>query len=121
MSPSDFTALASPEPGTRVAAHFLSFANGVRRWVYAHDIALPYPERTSQSSAVPSPPAFGRTPANGPSPSTSSLETFSTPSRVILNPPGVPQSRFLVTTAPRSESVVPSQMPPQWFDMIYLQ
>ena len=38
----DFTALASPEPGTRVAAHFLSFVNGVCRLVYAQDIALPY-------------------------------------------------------------------------------
>ena len=38
----DFTALASPEPGTRVATHFVSFVNGVRRWVYAQDIALPY-------------------------------------------------------------------------------
>ena len=36
------TALASPEPGTRVAAHFLFFANGVRGRVYAQGIALPY-------------------------------------------------------------------------------
>ena len=37
----DFTALASPEPGTRVAAYFVSFADRIRRWVYAQDITLP--------------------------------------------------------------------------------
>ena len=82
----------------------------------------PITERTSQSSAVPPPPPFGRTPANGPSPSTSSIGTFSTPSHVALNPPNVPQSRFSVSTAPRSESAAaqPSaQMPPNWFDMVY--
>ncbi|KAF8257945.1 hypothetical protein EI94DRAFT_1791385 [Lactarius quietus] len=83
----------------------------------------PITERTSPSSAVPPPPAFGRTPANGPSPSTSSVETFSTPSHVMLNPPSVPQSRFSVSTAPRSDSVVAQQsggqMPPNWFDMVY--
>ncbi|KAH9037073.1 hypothetical protein EDB85DRAFT_1937831 [Lactarius pseudohatsudake] len=73
----------------------------------------PITERTSQSSAVPPPPPFGRAPANGPSPSTSSIETFSTPSGIILNPPGVPPSRFSVSTAPSG------QMAPNWFGTIY--
>jgi hypothetical protein len=77
-------------------------------------------ERTSPSSAIPPPPAFGRTPANGPSPSTSSIETFSTPSCVILNPPTVPQSRFSVSTGPRTESTAQSggHIPP-WLDVVY--
>ncbi len=73
----------------------------------------PITERTSQSSAVPPPPAFGRTPANGPSPSTSSIETFSTPSGVTLMPPAVPQSRFSVSTAPSGQAA------PHWFGMVY--
>ena len=36
----DFTALASPEPGTRVAARFLSFANGVRLPYHRADIPV---------------------------------------------------------------------------------
>ncbi|KAH9062354.1 hypothetical protein EDB87DRAFT_1606636 [Lactarius vividus] len=70
-------------------------------------------ERTSESFAVPPPPAFGRAPANGPSPSTSSIETFSTPSGISLNPPAVPPSRFSVSTAPSG------QVPPNWFGTIY--
>ncbi|KAI9453147.1 hypothetical protein BJY52DRAFT_861579 [Lactarius psammicola] len=73
----------------------------------------PITERTSQSSAVPLPPAFGRTPANGPSPSTSSIETFSTPSCIMMNPPAVPPSRFSVSTAPSG------QIAPNWFGTIY--
>ncbi|KAH9170144.1 hypothetical protein EDB89DRAFT_1979868 [Lactarius sanguifluus] len=73
----------------------------------------PITERTSQSSAMPPPPAFGRAPANGPSPSTSSIETFSTPSGIILNPPAVPPSRFSVSTVPSG------QMAPNWFGTIY--
>ncbi|KAH8997679.1 hypothetical protein EDB86DRAFT_2914303 [Lactarius hatsudake] len=72
----------------------------------------PITERTSQSSAMPPPPAFGRGPANGPSPSTSSIGTFSTPSGVILHPPAVPPSRFSVSTAPSA---------PNWFGTIYPQ
>lgn len=73
----------------------------------------PITERTSQSSAMPPPPPFGRAPANGPSPSTSSIDTFSTPSGIILNPPGVPPSRFSVSTVPSG------QMAPNWFGTIY--
>ncbi|KAI9442759.1 hypothetical protein H4582DRAFT_1930758 [Lactarius indigo] len=74
----------------------------------------PITERTSQSSAIPPPPTFGRAPANGPSPSTSSIETFSTPSGIVLNhPPAVPPSRFSVSTAPSGP------IPPNWFGTIY--
>ncbi|KAH9060359.1 hypothetical protein EDB83DRAFT_2387161 [Lactarius deliciosus] len=75
-------------------------------------ISTPSQTETSQSSAMPPPPPFGRAPANGPSPSTSSIETFSTPSGIILNPPAVPPSRFSVSTAPSA---------PNWFGTIYPQ
>jgi hypothetical protein len=104
-------------PPTRSPSQTESVVGSMRRTPLS-----PITERTSQSSAVPPPPPFGRTPAIGPSPSTSSIGTFSTPSHVALNPPNVPQSRFSVSTAPRSESTAaqPSaQMPPNWFDMIY--
>ena len=72
----------------------------------------PITERTSPSSTVPPPPAFGRAPANGPLPSTSSIDTLSTPSRSRV-PTVVPQNRFSVSTAPtRSEQPGQQQMTP---------
>jgi hypothetical protein len=61
-----------------------SVVGSIRRILFA-----PITEPTPPSSAMPSSPAFGRTPPDGPSTLTSSIETFSMPSRVVLNPPSV--------------------------------
>ena len=114
LQPSPPLSLVPVSPPTLSPSQTESVVGSMRRTSLS-----PITERTSQSSAVPPPPAFGRTPVNGPLPSTSSTETFSTPSLVVLNPQGVPPSKFSVSTAPRSESVAPSQVRPNWFDMIY--
>jgi hypothetical protein len=114
-------AFATYEPGFPVGANDVPFANRVRRLSIRRTSLSPITERTSPSSTVPPPPAFGHTPANGLSTSTSSTETSSTPSCIILNSPTIPQSRFSVSTAPRPESIAQSgqQMLRPWLDTLY--
>ena len=77
----------------------------------------PITERTSLSSTVPPPPPFGQPAANGASPCTSSIDTFSKPSRSRVPTVIVPQSHFSVLT--RSEQPDQQQMLSNWFDMGY--
>jgi hypothetical protein len=53
----------------------------------------PIDESRTSSPNVPPPPAFGRTPNGGPSPSTSTVETLSTPPGVIASPANASQAR----------------------------
>ena len=97
----DFTALASLEPGFCVTAYFVFFENGVRRWVHAQDIALRYHREDI--------PVVCGAPAT-------SLRRQAREWTVALDV--INQDIFSISTAPRSESVAPSQMPPNWLDMI---
>ena len=57
---------------------------------------------------------------NGPSPSSSSIETFSMPSQSRVLTVVVSQSRFSVSTAPtRSGQPGQQHMSTNWFDMVY--
>ncbi|KAF8499536.1 hypothetical protein F5888DRAFT_83251 [Russula emetica] len=81
----------------------------------------PISESRTPSPAVPPLPAFGCTPLGRPSPSTSTIETISTPSGPIPPPLNAPQASLLTTSRVRSDLAVPNDPTRQsLFDMINL-
>lgn len=81
----------------------------------------PISESRTPSPAVPPLPAFGCTPLGGPSPSTSTIETISTPSGQIAPPLNRPQATLGTTSRMRSDPAVPNDPTRQsLFDMINL-
>lgn len=78
----------------------------------------PISESRTPSPTVPPLPAFGCS-LGGPSPSTSTIETFSTPSGPISHP-NAPQASAVTTPRVRSDSVAPTDPTRQAFlDMMY--
>jgi len=85
-----------------------------------HTQLSPITERTTPSPPVPSLPPFGRTPLNGTSPSTSSIETFSTPSGLNVGPPGAPRPGLITSLRVPRDLMVPNDPTRQtWIDMMY--
>jgi hypothetical protein len=77
-------------------------------------------ESCTPSPPIPSPPSFRRTLPNGSSPPTSTIETFSTPSGLTVNPPGALRAGPVPTSRVRSEPLVfDSQMPQNWLNIMY--
>lgn len=80
---------------------------------------------TITESSTPSPemaslPAFGRASLNGPSPSTSAIETFSTPSGLNVGPPGAPRPGFITSLRVPRDLMVPNDPTREtWIDMMY--
>ena len=68
----------------------------------------------SESPVIPSPPSFGRSLPNGPSPSTSTIESFSTPSGLMVYPPVAPRAGLVTTSR-----VPDSQTPQTWHGIMY--
>lgn len=68
----------------------------------------PISESRTPSPAVPPLPAFGCTPLGGPSPSTSTIETISTPPGPIAPPPNAPQPSLMETSRARPHLAVPN-------------
>ena len=74
-------------------------------------------ESRTPSPAIPPLPAFGRTPLNGPSPSTSTTETFSTPSGPNV---GGPRSGLITSLRVPGDLMVPNDPARQtWIDVMY--
>jgi hypothetical protein len=81
----------------------------------------PISESRTPSPAVPPLPAFGCLPLGGPSPSTSTIETISTPSGSIAPPFNAPQASLVTTSRVRSDLPVPNDPTRQsLLDMINL-
>jgi hypothetical protein len=81
----------------------------------------PISESRTPSPAVHPLPAFGCTPLGGPSLSTSTIETTSTPSGLIPPPLNVPQASLVATSRVRSDLGVPNDPTRQsLLDMINL-
>jgi hypothetical protein len=80
---------------------------------------------TITESRTPSPemrslPAFGRTSLNGPSPSTSTIETFPTPSGLDVGPPGAPRPGLITSLRVPRDLIVPNDPTREtWIDMMY--
>lgn len=74
-------------------------------------------ESRTPSPAIPPLPAFGRTPLSGPSPSTSTTETFSTPSGPNV---GGPRPGLLTSLRVPGDLMVPNDPTRQtWIDVMY--
>src|SRR6266403_258017 len=106
--------VSSPQPASTPSVE--SVVGSLRRTNLS-----PISESRTPSPVFPPLPAFGCTPPGGPSPSTSTIETVSTPSGPIAPSHNVPQANFATTSRVRSDWVVPNDPRRQsLFDMINL-
>ena len=105
--------------GIVTSAGFDTFSDRICRRINAPYPALTYSitESRTPSPAIPPLPAFGRTPLNGPSPSTSTTGTFSTHSGLNV---GSPRPGLITSLRVPGDLMVPNDPTRQtWIDVMY--